>query len=363
MTPKKITITFLFLCLQAISYAHASTFIMWAEGQGENLKDAKASAVSALSQQVISKVESSFRSEVSVNNDNVDRDMKSIKQIKSNLILKGVQYVDEAKDGNNIRITAGLDRAAIHSTIDYMKKQLDVDYSILSTEKKEEALVVSDQLTAFISVLPGSVLQGLDGIESWNNKKRDLLLKSIYMGQVIFVSPVQEYEITIDEKQAVSGDYFKEGSYEFTASADSYRTITGRFSVSVGESIKVKLPFIKAVSNKSMSLTIPKKYLFLEEESEETLSDLGISIKPSATNSLIIKIKANTTEVEDFVSHQLKVRIEAYKNDERVKKVTIRKNLITEQNADERVNNTIRKLVRKGTIALMSKIDLEDYFN
>ena len=104
---------------------------------GGNLKDVKASAVTALSQQVISKVTLSFRSEVSVNNDSVKRDANSIKQVKSKLILKGVQYEDETRDGDNIRIAAGMDRAAILSTLDYMKQKLDVDYSILEMDVKQ----------------------------------------------------------------------------------------------------------------------------------------------------------------------------------------------------------------------------------
>ena len=219
----------LLILLQAFNLAQAESvrFILWAEGQGNNLKDAKASAVAALSQQVISKVESSFRSEVS---DNVNRDMKSVKQIKSDMIMKGVQYVDEAKDGNSIRITAGMDRHAILSTLDFMKQQLDVDYSILDMDEKQQKLVISDQLTAFLSILPGSILQSAEGLNEWNKQKRDLLLKNIYMGRIEFVSNVPSYKITVDEKPVTSGSFFNAGSYEFEASADGYRTISGHFS-------------------------------------------------------------------------------------------------------------------------------------
>lgn len=362
MTQNKLIVFTLFFLLQIFAQVQAATFIMWAEGQGATLQDAKASAVTALSQQVISKVESSFRTELSVKNENVDRDSKSIKQIQSNLILKGVQYVDEVKDGTDIRITAGLDKAAIRSTIDYMKEQLDVDYAILDRDKKLETLVISDQLTAFVSVLPNSVLQDLNGIEAWNKNKRDLLLKHIYMGRVVFVSNTPSYSLTVDEKPITSGSFFNDGSYEFTASAEGYRTMSGNFSVSAGETVKVNLPFIKAVSNKSITLKLPDGYDYLQESTEETLSDLGINVANNANNSLIIKIKDSKSQVDEYESHELKVRIEAYKQQKRIKKVTLRKNLIIESGQSRKVKETVNLLVRKGTVALMSKIDLEAYF-
>ena len=336
---------------------------MWAEGEGESLKEAKASALTALSQQVISNVESSFKTEVTVANDNVNRDMKSVKQIKSNLILKGVQYVDESRRNGVIKITAGLDRAAIRSTIDYMQKQIDVDYAILSRDKKEETLVVSDQLTALISVLPGSVLNDFDNVEAWNNKKRKLLLKNIYMGRVLFVSNSSDYSVEVDEKAINSGDFLEEGSYSFSASADGYRTMTGQFTASGGETVKVKLNFIKAVSGKRISVELPGKYDFLEDEIETILSDLGVQLQANAKNKLIVKVKDVEAQVDEFVSHRLKLRIEAYKNNERVKKVTVRKNFFVQQDQKDKVSAELTKLVRKALTGLMSKIDLDEYFD
>lgn len=362
MTQRKITYLAFFIILQFFALAHAGNFILSAQGQGETLKDAEASAVTALSEQIISKVESSFRSEVSVKNDDVNRDMQSIKHIKSNLILKGVQYTDESKDGDGIRITAGMDRKAIHSTVDYMKQQLDVDFAILNREKKEEALVTSDQLTAFISVLPGSMLHDLDDIESWNKNKREELLKHLYMGRVEFIANAPAYSVTMEGKALVSGSFLNAGSYEFEASAEDYRSMTGQFTVSAGETVKVKLPFIKSVSSQTISLDISNEYLYLQEDVVTALSDLGINIAPNANNSLIIQIKDSISEVESYTSHQVEMRIEAQKRNEKVKKVTLRKNIIVEGSEENTLQNSMGNLAKRGIVALMSRIDLEEYF-
>ena len=363
MTQYRTLFFILFLLSSVFSVAQANTFIMWAEGDGATLKEAKISAVTALSQQVISKVESSFKTELSVANDDINRDTKSVKQIKSNLILKGVVYVDEKNNGDNIKITAGLDRAAIRSTIDYMKKQLNVDFTILSRDKKEEKLSVSDQLTAFLSVLPASILNDFDGLEAWNKAKRDSILKNIFMGRILFVSNVPSYAVTIDKKSVESGVFLEEGSYGFTASAEGMRTMNGHFSASGGETLKVDLDFIKTIENKKMSLRLPEGYDFLREELEDILSDLGVKVEADRDHILAIKIKDDESNVEDYTSHKLKVRIEAYAKTTRIKKVTVRKNIVIQKGESNTVNNEINRLVRMGAIALMSKIDLEKYFS
>ena len=362
MTQNNLFLSIVFFLIFFVSPLQANTFIMWAEGDGATLKEAKASAVTALSQQVISKVKSSFKTELSVNNDDVNRDSKSVKQIKSNLILKGVIYVDEVRSGDNIKITAGLDRAAVRSTIDYMKKQLNVEFTILSMDKKEEKLSISDQLTAFLSVLPGSILNDFEGIEAWNKSKRDLILKNIFMGRIVFVSNTPGYSVTIDKKPVESGVFLEDGSYQFTASAEGQRTMTGHFSASGGETIKVSLDFVKAVSNKKMSLHLPEGYDFLREELSDTLADLGINVQSDVKNILAIRIKDSISEVEGYVSHNIKIRIEAYRQITRIKKVTVRKNVIIQQGESNTVQSEINKLVRKGTIALLSKMDLDEYF-
>jgi len=362
MTQHKLLFLLLLLLLPLTLSAQTNTFIMWAEGNGDTIKDAKASAVTALSQQVISKVESSFKTELSVKNEDVNRDSKSIKQIKSNLILKGVIYVDEVRSGGNIKITAGLDRSAILSTVDYMKKQLEVDFNILSRDNKEAALVISDQLTAFVSVLPGSILNDFDNIEAWNKNKRDLLLKSINMGRILFVSNTPDYTVKVDEKPVSSGVFLEAGNYQFAASADGYRKMSGRFSASSGETIKVKLDFIKTISNKNIRLKLPANYAFLSGELEDTLADLGINVQPDASNSLSVKIKDTVTAVDGYLSHDLIIRIEANKNTARIKRVTVRTDFIVQKGEVNTVKNKTNKLLRKGVVALLSKMDLDAYF-
>lgn len=358
---KSLFLVFAFIALP-LSTANAKTFIMWAEGDGETLKEAKASAVTALSQQIISRVESKFKSEVSVVNDNVNRDVTSSKQIKSDLILKGVKYVDEVKSGNNIKITAGLDREAVKSTVEYMQKQLEVDFSILSQEKKLEALRVSDQLTALLSILPASVLSDFENIKSWNKNKRNQLMKDIYMGQVIFISNTPEYSITVDEKPAESGDYFQAGNYSFSAKAPGYRSMNGQFAVSAGEVIKVNLNFIKAIANKKIRLQLPAKYSYVKDDIVDVLSDLGISLESAAKNQLIVKIKDSSTDVDGYTLHKIKIKITAYQNKNRVKGITLRKKLIVEKDDAEKLKNETTKIVRKGVVSLLSRLDLQSFF-
>ena len=345
------------------SLVQANTFIMWAEGDGKTLKDAKASAVTALSQQVISKVESSFKTELSVNKNEVNRNSKSVKQIDSSLILKGVIYVDEMREGDNIKITAGLDKAAIHSTIDYMKKQLDANFAILNRDKKEEALLISDQLTAFVSVLPGNILNEFENIEAWNKHKRELILKNLFMGRVVFVSNRPDYKVEVDGKPIESGVFLEEGNYEFSASTEGRRTMRGNFFASGGETVKVKLNFIQTISNKKMSLKLPEEYEFVRDNLENILSDLGINVSSGQDHSLVVKVKDTGSDVDGYVSHHLKIRIEVHKNSERVKKVTVRKSFVIQKGDDQIVQDRINRYIRKGTVALMSRIDLDEYFS
>ncbi len=358
---KSLFLVFAFIVLP-LSTANAKTFIMWAEGDGATLKEAKASAVTALSQQIISRVESKFKSEVSVVNDSVNRDVTSSKQIKSDLILKGVKYVDEVKSGNNIKITAGLDREAIKSTVEYMQKQLEVDFSILSQEKKLEALRISDQLTALLSILPGSILNDFENIKAWNKNKRNQLMKDIYMGQVIFISNTPEYSITVDEKPAESGDYFQAGNYSFSAKAPGFRSMNGQFAVSAGEVLKVNLNFIKAIANKKIRLQLPAKYSYAKDDIVDVLSDLGISLESAAKNQLIVKIKDSSTDVDGYTLHKIKIKITAYQNKNRVKGITLRKKLIVEKDDTEKLKNETTKIVRKGVVSLLSRLDLQSYF-
>jgi len=362
MTQIKFIFCFFFLFFSSIYAVHAATFILWAEGNGNTVKEAKASALTALSQQVISKVESSFETKLSVINDDVNRDSSSVKKIESNLILKGVAYVDEIKKDGNVKITAGLDRAAIRSTIDYMQNQLNVDFSILNRDEKAAKLLISDQLTALISVLPGSVLNDFDDITAWNKAKRDLLLKNIFMGRVVFVSNTPEYTVTIDGKPVKSGVFLEQNNYEFTASAQGKRTMNGQFFVSGGETLKLKLNFVETVSNKKMSLRLPESYGFLNEELEDILADLGIETRSGADHVLAVKIKDDSSEVDGYTSHKINVRVEAYAKKTRIKKVTVRKNLVIQNGEENTLNNEINKLVRMGAIALMSRLDLDKYF-
>ena len=111
-----------------------------------------------------------------------------------------------------------------------------------------------------------------------------------------------------------------------------------------------------------MTLSVPSEYNFLTDDASETLSDLGIKVANQAKNSMLIKIKDSTNTVDEYESHRLKVRIEIYKNQQRYRKVTLKQTITSSKGDTQKVDATIRKLVRKGTIALMSKIDLEEYF-
>lgn len=362
MTPQKITSLILRCTILFLLASSAYASVLSADGQGINLKEAKASALTALSEIIISKVESSFQSGVSVSGDEVKRDAQSVKKVASKITLKGVQYFNERMLGDEIQVTAVLDQAGVNSTIDYMKNQLEQDFTLLNREQKLDALDISEQLNAFVSILPRSALHQHEAIQQWTKEKRVLLLKHLNQGRVQFLSEVSDFTVKIDNKPIESGSFLEIGSYRFEASAEGYRTLSGEFFVSSGELVRIKLPFIKAISGKQLVLNLPSEYTFLKDDIVDILWDMGITLAESAKNSLHIKIKDKKRSVDEYTAHKIRLRIEAHQLDDVVKKVTLKQQLTLEKEDQHRFNEAIRRMTRKGIVGLMSRIDLESYF-
>ncbi|MDH5544950.1 MAG: hypothetical protein OEZ43_05120 [Gammaproteobacteria bacterium] len=343
--------------------ARAAGYILSAEGSGPSLDEAKAAAVTELGKSIIAKVESTFRSDVKVNNDQVNRDMQSIKQVRSDQLLKGVRYSGERQDGEGYHITAGLDQSGVNDTVNYMREQLDGDLSVRNREQLGAALKIVDHMQAFISTVPKIALSSFPDIDKWLADRRHEILQRMNQGRVEFISPVPEYTISIDGKSAVSGQYFPPGHYQFSASAEGYRSFNGTFSVSEGEIAKVNLPFVKVMDNKSVSLQISDGFEFLHDSLKTILEDMGVAISSGSKHEVKVTIDDEVKDVDGFSSHSIKVQIVAMKNGKRVNRVRFSKNMTAESGDQIKLRKTLQPLVEKGMIGLFSRMEVEEYFS
>jgi hypothetical protein len=344
------------------SFSTQAAMVLQAEGHGEDLQAAKASALTNLSQLVISQVESEFRSEVSVSNDDVNKDISSKKRVTSEVLFKGVLYVGERRDSDGVSITAGLDRKGVADTVGFMQEKLKADYDLLTIEQLEEALLISRQFSALLFSLPDHVLDDKSGMTSWADERRKNLLMRLNQGRLVFVSNAPNYTVQVDAKEVASGDYFRQGNYTFKAKADGYRDLSGRFSVTAGRTIKVKLDFIRAVNGKRIVLEMEGGNDALNEQAVETLAGLGIKVVDENSHRIKITFSDEQSAVDEFVMHKLAVKIIAYKNGDQIKKITARKKLTLSGSDKRKVARTQKALTHKGIKALMSKMDLDNYF-
>ena len=112
-----------------------------------------------------------------------------------------------------------------------------------------------------------------------------------------------------------------------------------------------------------MTLSAPSKYAFLNNYSSDTLSNFGIKLVNKSNNGMVININEAVNTVAENESQRFTIRIEICKNDHRYRQVTLRQTITTDKGDTQEIDANIRRLVRRGTIALMSRINLDDYFN
>ncbi|MDH5302162.1 MAG: hypothetical protein OEW58_12460 [Gammaproteobacteria bacterium] len=354
-------IFFSLLLLLTFSTTQAANFVLQAEGSGDDIAQAKASALTNLSQQVISRVESEFSSDVAVSNADVNKNIRSKKKISSDILFKNVKYVDERKDGNAIRVVAGLDRAAVEDTIKFMREKLAVDLDLLNGDQRQEALLISQQLSALLHSVANANIVDAPAMANWVEARRVELLKRMNQGKVIFVSDVNDYQVEVDGLERESGEFLAQGEYSFVAKAAKHRDISGRFSVSAGRETKIDLPFIEKVEGQKISLEIIGAEQ-LRAQASETLASLGMQVQPGMKHKLELTLTDDITRVEGFVIHQLKLKLIAYKGEQQTKKLVAKSKLTLQGSDPAKLLATQQQLIGKGIASLMAEMDLRGYF-
>lgn len=341
----------------------ADAFVISAEGLADTAKEARLAAAAELGKSILSKVESKLTSEVSVSGDQVTRGGSSKKDISSSLELKSIQYSNEQMVSGGFSVTAGLTQQGVDDNIIFMRKQLESDLDLLNREQLRGALTTLDHLNAFMGAVPKWSLSAHGGLVDWLKDRREQLLKRLNQGKVIFVSDIAGYSVKINGKEVnPAGEYYEVGRYDYTASAENYRNVNGTFSVGRGEVLRVKVPFIKALDNKQMQLSLPENYGFLKDELDDILEDVGVTLVPSADHAITFRISEQKREVDDFEMHRLTVRIAATRQGKKFKSLTVRKKINVEKGDTAKLQNTLRKMTTKGLVALLSRMELDEFF-
>lgn len=344
----------LFLSALLLGFA-SSIFALSATGYGKSAKEAKAAALSELSNVVSANVKSSISTSTTVRGDDVKREAQAKLNVASNSYFQGVTYDEPLSEGKEYAVTAHLSKEGIKNTVKFLTKEIHQDLSKLYKKGLKELLRKSEMLYAL-----ANFTQTKSIIQNDVKKQEAEIQKYLSFGQVYFqVKPKTAALIIGNETYKPFQTHLisaKEHHYEI--SADGYHTEEGKFYISGAQKRTVKVTLIKKTAN-TPEIYIGKDSAYAQS-AKEVLSKYGVGTSHSSLSTNAIKFsfkKQLVTTIDQMKVYNLVVTAEAFKGLKSVLTKRAKIKNVTDMNIESKKNKGVKALATY----LLKKLKMDQF--
>lgn len=279
-------------------------------GYGATKQKAKEEALRALSESVVSKINSSYHKKEHVSNKNYTVTQDVDLKINSDIIFKGVTYESVPSGSKEVEVRAILSDKALDETIEYILSMVEGDNTQLSKDKLKEQRIYIGHLFALLELTKG--YQGSYPYATFKkqlNTLKDQNNKALNYGRLIIIS---DGEITVDGNKIKSGKmyYYAPGTFHYSVVKKGCVKESGSLHLySAKETKKMVSLVCKSGKVKSFSLKVDRAYV---EMLSSAVEKYGYSVNNKSTNSIEVslkELKSFEVEGEHFYTYKVYLKI------------------------------------------------------
>ena len=349
---------YLAILLLSIFVFANSNFRISAEGIGVTKEIAKKDALNAIAQQIITKINSTQTSTKKSINGNLFSSFKSHITTKSNVLLKGINYLYTKK--NNIQYaTAIFDYSSLDETLKYLMSSINPE-NIGTTRKynneKLQNLIKICNFAKAILYYP----KVSDIYPNTSNFKR-IILQQIKQsnkrldgyGSIELSSNIKNASIIIgNQKYKTNKEIFlKAGRHIIYMKKPNYKTIKLTFNLSSGEYLERKVDFIKDITNQipvKISIDGIDDFNLNTREFNKMLFNYNMKIAHKSDLYLKFHYKEDIQKNGVFIKVKSNIKLEIYKNNNLIKEYSSSKTFkASKKSLDKKQKNNIMYLLSK----------------
>lgn len=349
----KILFGFLLL-LQTSLFANLS-----AVGYGSSEKEAKASALSELSNSVSANVKSNLTLSTKVQGSKVTKGGTKKLNVASSTYFQGVQYTQMSQKGGTFEVTAFLDKKGVENTLVYIQKELHKDLAKLRPHALKELLKKSEMGYALANFSVNKEMFQTD----FKAQEEDVQ-KYLSYAQITFNVKPSDAVIRVNHAIYTPLTTYLVPStvkYTFEISANGYYTEEGTLTLSQGEKRTIIKQLIKKSNNAAKVYVDVKSNI---PEFKDTVSGLllnyGVGVTPRAvaTNSIRFTFdKQFITEVSGMKVYRVTVVMSVYKGSTKIMLKKVRLKNVVDGNYVHKVNRGVKALTKY----LLKKQDMKTF--
>ena len=345
----------IFLILSIFSFANPN-FTISAEGIGKTKELAKKDALNAISQQIITKINSTQTSTRKSINGNLTSSFQSNITTKSEVLLKGVSYL-YTKKKNVQYATAIFDYSALDATLKYLMsninpKQIGTTRKY-NNEKLKELIIMCNFAKAILYYPRVSVIY--PNATSFKNiilKQLDETNKRLDgYGSIELSTNVENASITIRNKKYKTDKeiFLKAGKYSVYMKKQNHKTIKLTFNLSSGEYLEKKVNFIKKINTKipiQVSIDGIDDFNLKTRKFKKILSNYNMKMVDKSDLSLKFYYEEEIQKSGVFIRVKTNMELEVYKNNDFLKKYTSSKRFkASKKSLDKKQKDNIMHLL------------------
>ena len=331
----------LFLSLLCLSLQ--AEIVLEVSGFGNSKKEAKEEALRALSESVISKINSTIKKSERVDSNGYEKKQEIGLKISSEITFKGVTYV-EVSAGKTVEMKAQLSDAALDETLDYMLAFLEGDHSQLSVVSLKEHTDVIEKLYALLNLTKGyhgkynyNILKAkLQAYKKQNNHE-------LNYGRLIIVS---DGVITLDGKTIKANTlyFYPPSNYRYVVTKEGCVKEEGKIHLYKTKTVKKEINLVCNSSGlNQFSLDIDANYMHIAEDAVEKY---GFVVNAKSANRIQIKLKEiKHFSVEDMEFFTYKVYLKILLPDRTIVKKATLKN-VTKQTISGKMSKLLPLLMK-----------------
>lgn len=279
-------------------------------GYGATQQEAKKEALRALSESVVSKIDSSYHKKERVANKDYSVTQDVDLKISSDIIFKGVTYETVPSGSKEVEVHAILSDNALDETIEYILSMVEGDNSQLSKERLQEQSIYIGHLFALLELTKGyqgrypyaKLKERLKNLKDQNNK-------ALNYGRLMIVS---DGEISVDGKKIEGSKryYFAPGTYHYSVVKKGCVKESGTLHLYRFKETKKTVTLVcKSTDVKSFALKVDKAYV---DMLSSALEKYGYSVSDTSDNSVQVSLKElKSFEVagEHFYTYKVYLKI------------------------------------------------------
>jgi len=329
---------------------------------GVTQKEARISALKALSQQIIAQVQAEERLSKKREGGKISRSYVSYSTIVSKSLLKGVKFEDLGREAEGYKVCVYFTDKSLQETLNYLKTSLNVDLKKLNRKQLKEALTKAQFMLnlAFLSTNEAEVTQfaraKIEAINTYLN----------YGCLVVNVIP-DTAKIIINQREYASGEPIylpPEVSYLLRITAPGYRTVTRRVYLAKGDKKSLSVELLKK-TKAGIAVYVAANMPFLVEEARSLLTGAGFRVisMPLATNAFYIKMTDDKLQVGEYTKHVLSMYVAAYRGGEEFASVRgkIKAFFTTADTEKILIKKKAHRLLQALLKRLMNQLDVEKF--